>query len=89
MEDWVREQGFIKETDMADYLREQRYHFPGGVLWLTAESEAELGAATSALNASRAELSSAEVTANDLRALTHLDFYSGDPLLRPRPRIGS
>ena len=25
MEDWVRLQGFIKESDMADYLREQRF----------------------------------------------------------------
>ena len=25
MEDWIRGQGFIKESNMADYLREQRF----------------------------------------------------------------
>ena len=25
MEDWVRAQGFIKEADMSEYLREQRF----------------------------------------------------------------
>ena len=34
-----------KTTLAAEFAREQRYHFPGGVLWLEAESEAGLGAA--------------------------------------------
>ena len=31
MEDWIRKQGFIKESDMSEYLREQRFVTAAGM----------------------------------------------------------
>ena len=60
--------GVGKTTLAAEFAREQRCRFPGGVLWLEAESEAALGAAVLRLATRSLALLEAEgATVDDAR----------------------